>query len=218
MWCVVVEGREYFSTDSPEIISIADLHLTTNIKFDFIYDFGSERVYHLTLVSVTSVDNVDMRYLPRRKLLPFPPRYIKYTSNMDLDLLFPNLSEWIFNEESIMTQVNLFQPGRKLNHGYLKRGNCGVNHMLFLPVKAGNDLGDILHCLDFASTRKFAVNEDGFPNNTWFSVVISPSPVDIRLKSKFSKDYIWLRGGASSLKFLRVTLSSSVTLSHAFLH
>ena len=41
MWCAVIEGREYFSTDSPEFISMADLHLTTDIKFDskFLWHF-----------------------------------------------------------------------------------------------------------------------------------------------------------------------------------
>ena len=54
------------------------------------------------------MDNVDLRDLPRRKMLPFPPRYIKSSSNIDLDHLFPNIGEWIFSEDSIMVQLNLF--------------------------------------------------------------------------------------------------------------
>ena len=42
MWCVRIGERKYSSTESPELVIISDLHLTTNRKFEFLYDFGSE--------------------------------------------------------------------------------------------------------------------------------------------------------------------------------
>ena len=62
--------------------------------------------------------------------------------------LFPSLDKWAFGEGSMMVKLNLFQPGKKENHGFIERGNGGVRHVIFLPVRAGDDLYEYFRSLD----------------------------------------------------------------------
>ena len=156
-------------------VKLRDLHLTEGTTMTLKYDYGSTSVYKITLVGIDEVSEVDTDEFPREKPAQLPTGFQEFsTDSADLNAMFPTFNTFL--QEAEMLCVNLFQPGRKKNYGYVERGNQGVKHMIFLPAPPKSDLSDYLHTFNYASRFKYSTFDSyGSPNYNWFSVVIFPN-------------------------------------------
>merc|ERR1719481_2322223 len=108
--------------------------------------------------------------------------------DVDLNALFPTFNRWVFGPgRQRKIRLNLFQPGRRQNHGYVEHDG-GVRHMMFLPLRPGSDLSDYLRAWDSACTRPYPT-EGGCPIYSWVSVAVIPeAQVSERLERKYGRD------------------------------
>jgi len=138
MWKIMYGGREYATRGSADRTTLGELNLRIGSKLDLEYDYGSTSNYEISCLGKEEWQHGEEALYPRRQPTPLPVGYTKYvpaSSDLNLDNLFPNLQDWIFN--SRVATINLFQPGRKKNYGFFElRGN--VLEMIYLPVKPAN--------------------------------------------------------------------------------
>lgn len=195
MWNIRMPGGETYEAgifskvqNSAFDVALADLTLVPKVTTMVLtYDYGDNNEYTICCEDSSLDPFVDESLFPRRKPAPFPDGYSLYvTQEFDLDDIFPTFNEWAFGRRR--TTLNLFQAGRKQNHGFVERGNGGVRHMIFLPCKAGEDLSDYLHCFDYASQFKFKTADKGYPLYSWFSVVVCPEDHPPALSKRYSSN------------------------------
>jgi len=207
MWDVVVPTKEGVFNSSDDYVDgdvndwadepyykasqtkLCDLELPLNSTMTLKYDYGSTSCYNITLVEETPCEDYDQAktIFPRPKPAQALPQVEFTTDHVDLNTSFPTLNKWLLEAQQL--NLNLFQPGRKHNYGLLERGNAGVRHMIYLPVKPGNDLADYLHCLDYASQFEYSKSKEyGYPNNNWYSMVILPRDVTTQTYQKYGSN------------------------------
>ena len=150
---------------------LGDLDLTIETEMILKYDYGTTSYYKITLVEIEETDQEEL--FPRQKPLNRATSFYEFhTSETDLDDMFPKMNTFLSKAE--MLTIDLFQPGRKKNHGYLERNNMNCMHMIFLPAKAGNDLSDYLHTIDYACQFDVSMYDAYCPNYSWYSMVVFP--------------------------------------------
>ena len=199
MWNIVWQGRCYESGDV-ECVSelraraarLRDLALAVGAKLRLKYDYGSTSVYDITLVETSTLaDGENPADFPRKLEAAAPPGYRKYAPpadlGVDLDATFARLNAWAFVEGTGVA-LNLFQPPRKHNHGYIERGNMGVSHMVLMPAAPPKDLAAYLHCLDEGVGRGSPRMHGSCPEYSWYSMVVLPAgSADEKARKKWGR-------------------------------
>ncbi|KAI2512086.1 hypothetical protein MHU86_2374 [Fragilaria crotonensis] len=197
MWKITLPGGKVYESEHVPCQSKLRANKTLLSDLDLVpkkstmtlhYDYGDFWEYEITCEETNQDDNnsshddpiiIDESLFPRRKPAAVPKGFILYeTQQVDLNVLFPTFNKWVF-QGGRTAELNLFQPGRKQNFGFVERGS---RHMLYLPCKAGNDLSEYLHCFDVAAKRKHG----GMTN--WFSVVVLPKEHSATLANRYSRD------------------------------
>lgn len=178
MWNVSVGENTYESGDvacesefRASKTKISELGLALGTKLRFEYDYGSTMIYTITFLGEESLLNQNEENMfPRKQVSHGPSTYTKFVpaDSIDLNSIFGSLNKWAFVEGESVT-LNLFQPGKKTNHGYVERGNNCIKHMIFMPAAAPKDLAAYLHCFNFGTQFK-----PGGSYN-WFSLVVLPN-------------------------------------------
>jgi hypothetical protein len=176
------------------------------------YDYGAGCRYSITLVEKSDQDEGSTTTYPCRKAIATPAYTVFETVLADLNALFPQLNEWTFtDEESSLCDMNLFQAGKKQHFAFLARNFNGCLDMIYLPMKAGNDLTDYFHSLDYATQFQVASGEE-FPYYNWHSVVVLPTEAPQNKIDKYGKDQ--RRGFCDSVRPPSAYAGSS--LNHVF--
>ena len=201
MWNVDWQGRCYESGEFECMSSLrasqttlGDLALPLNANLLWTYDYGSPARVQITLLETSTLaDGESEAQFPRKMVAMGPAGYAQYSPpqdlKVDLDETFAHLNKWAFVEgESV--SLNLFQPPRTRNHGYLERCNMGVHHMIFMPAAPPKDLAAYLHCLDAGvSLGKPKMYRDDCPEYSWYSMVVLPAAsVNERLRKTWFSD------------------------------
>lgn len=148
-----------------------DLSLGAILKLE--YDYGSTSTLQITLVDRSI--GTDGSF-PRRKPAepPVEAAAAFETDRVDLDEVFPAFRAWMQTAEGKSLHLNLFQPGKKRNHGYFQLSDVAILHMIYLPTnpmgQGGEnvDLSEYLHTVNYAAEFK----HDGC--HDWFSMVAFP--------------------------------------------
>lgn len=159
--------------------SLKSINLAEKTVLALKYDYGSPSEYLITLVAMNDFSTQDdVNAFPRAKPVQLPSGVQEFTTTdtgIDLNAMFPTLNSFL--QQANMLTINLFQPGRKKNYGYLERGNDGVKHMIYLPAPPNKkELSDYLHLLNHTWQFKYSTQDGGtYPNYTWYSVVAFPS-------------------------------------------
>lgn len=198
LWYITYNGVKYESSDyeceSPLRANRArldSLELAENCVLHLTYDYGTTSNYMLKFLgqrSLTSDENPGM--FPRNDVSnAMPPGYSRYAPSTingnepyNLDTKFPDLQQWVFNASGKVV-VNLFQPGKKHNYGFMENGRGG---MLFLPVKAGDLSNYMQYFNDGARLKPKGLETDGYAHFDWHSVVILPrSNLTDQLRRKY---------------------------------
>lgn len=165
-------------------VALADLPLVPKVtKMMLHYDYGEDWEYTISFEDASVDPSVDDESLfPRRKPAAVPDGLVPYvTDKVDLNALFPTLNKWAFHHESRrLVELNLFQPGRKQNFGFVEKRDRTL-HMIFLPCRAGTDLSVYLHCFDYASQFKSTTNN-------WYSMVVFPEEHPAKLADRYSRE------------------------------
>ena len=186
LWYVTYNGREYESSDI-ECVSplranqtrLDSLSLSDNCKLVLTYDYGTTSTYTLTFLGQRDMeDGEESDMFPRNDASnSMPSTYTKYVppsingeEPLNLDTACFDLQKWIFAEGSSVV-VNLFQPGKKKNWGWMDNGSGG---MMYLPVKPSNLTNYITYFNDSARLKPSGLEENGYPHYEWHSVVILP--------------------------------------------
>jgi hypothetical protein len=192
MWDIFINGISGSFNSSEEFVASADygaddggpfriarraklegLDLVEQTKMALKYDYGSTSLYTITLVKIDEVSNEEASAFPREKLTQMPEKFQEFSiDTVDLNAMFPTFNTFI--EQAEMLSVDLFQPGRKHNYGYVERGNEGVKHMIYLPAAPKKELSNYLHLLDYGSQFTYSMFNGSFPCHTWFSMVVFP--------------------------------------------
>ncbi len=192
MWDLFITGISGSFNSSIEFVASADygaddggpfriasqaklgaLDLVEQTKMTLKYDYGSTSLYTITLVSIDEDGNEEASAFPREKPTQMPAGFQEFSTDaVDLNAMFPTFNTFL--EQAEMLSVNLFQPGRKKNYGYVERGNEGVKHMIFLPAAPKKELSDYLHLFDYGSQFKYSMYDESCPNYNWFSMVVFP--------------------------------------------
>jgi hypothetical protein len=92
------------------------------------YDYGSTSFYKISVVGESDLGAESKGSFPRKVVASGPAGYAKFSPGdptVDLNSSFATLNRWAFVEGENVS-LNLFQPPRKHNHGFLKRGNQGA--------------------------------------------------------------------------------------------
>lgn len=139
MWKIMYRGKEYETNrGSADRTTLEELNLCIGCELGLEYDYGSTTNYEICCLGKEELQDGEEALYPRRQPISLPTGYTKYvpaSSDLNLDTLFPNLQDWIFNAR--VATINLFQPGRKKNFGFFElRGY--VLEMMYLPVKPSN--------------------------------------------------------------------------------
>ena len=219
MWYVQVNGKKYESGDCEcesdlraTVYKLGDLKLAPNTAMTLNYDYGAGCRYSITLVEKSDQDEGSTTTYPCRKAIATPAYTVFETVLADLNALFPQLNEWTFtDEESSLCDMNLFQAGKKQHFAFLARNFNGCLDMIYLPMKAGNDLTDYFHSLDYATQFQVASGEE-FPYYNWHSVVVLPTEAPQNKIDKYGKDQ--RRGFCDSVRPPSAYAGSS--LNHVF--
>ena len=162
------------------ITKLGELGLKSGMTLQLKYDYGSTTYYDITFNGEHELDESrdgDANSFPREKSLKKPAEVIEYqTDQVDLNAMFSSFNS--FYKNAAMPNINLFQPGRKKNYGFVSRGNEGCKHMIYLPAKPDADLSNYLHTIDYACRFKHStMNSCGaeFPMNSWYSMIVFPN-------------------------------------------
>jgi len=190
MWDVKIPGKGTFNSsdeyvdmmgdylsETPSkatITKLGELDLALNTTMTLEYDYGSTSSYSITVID-RSKTTLTTSAFPRRAPVEQKPVGSTefHTDQVDLNGMFPNLNNWITTASKASLGLNFFQAGKKHNYGFFERGNEGVCHIMFLPVKP-LDLGEYLHTMDHAAQFKYKRGDYG-PNVSWYSLVVFPS-------------------------------------------
>eukprot|EP00804_Cyclotella_cryptica_P015243 CCRYP_005359-RA/>CCRYP_005359-RA protein AED:0.13 eAED:0.13 QI:0/-1/0/1/-1/1/1/0/375 len=171
MWRISYKGRKYESLSPSANAKLKDLGLKNNISLELLYDYGDNLHYQITFLGSTKLSaGEDASMFPRNNAPSgVPPSYVKYQPNVEinLDTMFPRLNNFVFSPDGNISAVNLFQPGRKQQFGFIECGTHGIRRMLHLPVKP-DSLNDWMYYFEKGAT----VRPDGGYN--WHSVVMLP--------------------------------------------
>lgn len=169
-----------FDGDEPLRIAsrakLGELGLDVQTTLSLKYDYGSTSFYQITLVSIEEVNNQEATAFPREKPVEAPAGLDAFSTDESIDLnsMFPTFNTFLQQAERL--SINLFQPGRKKNYGYVvERDNKGCKHMIYLPAKPqSKELSDYLHMFNYAAQFKYAQSYEEFPDYTWYSMVVFP--------------------------------------------
>lgn len=197
MWDVTVPGKgiynssdewvdqeqEYGFSDEPLLkasqTKLLDLDLALNSPIELKYDYGSTSYYTFTLVDQSKTTEPSHAF-PRRKAVKPRAGFTEFqTDKVDLNTQFPRLNQWIM-EAPTRLRINLFQPGKKHNWGFLEYEGYGCGNMLYMPAKP-TSLSDYLFTLNYGS---------GFKGNgqySWFSMVVLPSNASKNIFRKYQQ-------------------------------
>jgi hypothetical protein len=167
---------------------LGDLKLAPNTSMRLNYDYGAGCQYSITLVEKSNQDEGSATAYPCRKAVATPAYTVFETDEADLNALFPQLNKWTFTDErSSSCDLNLFQAGKKQHFAFLARDFNGCMDMIYLPMKAGKDLVDYFHVLDYA-TRFEVASPNGFPSFDWHSVVVLPTDAPQNKIDKYGEE------------------------------
>ena len=168
MWKIMYRGKEYETNmGSADRTTLEELDLYIGSVLELKYDYGSTSNYVISCLGKEELQDGEDALYPRCQSVSLPAGYTKYvpaSSDLNLDTLFPNLQDWIFN--SRVAAINLFQPGRKKNYGFFElRGY--VLEMIYLPVKPAN-------LTDWISYFDQGTEERPGTDYNWNSIVLLP--------------------------------------------
>ena len=129
IWKIHHQSKIYISNlwrsndlDAKEM-KLGDMNLSIESTMQLEY----HREYHkITMVDCKHFEGGEeaQSFYPRNNPESIIPsgfeRYVPSSSDVNLDLLFPSLQKWIF-DENLSCDVHLFQPGRKQNFGFMEK-------------------------------------------------------------------------------------------------
>ena len=195
MWYVQVNGKKYESGDRGYVsklrateYTLGDLKLAPNTAMALAYDYGAGGGYSITLVEKSEQEEGSTTTYPCRKAIATPAYTVFKTASADLNALFPQLNHWTFTDgQSSTYDLNLFQAGKKQHFAFLQRNFNGCCDMIYLPMKAGNDLVDYFHSLEYATQFKVASEDGSCPCYNWHSVVVLPTEAPQNKTEKYGE-------------------------------
>lgn len=184
LWHVTFDGARYESGRAHRT-SLGGLGLDDGVgsrnTLRLTYDYGTTSFYTLTFVGRRSLSSDECRGMfPRNDAdTSMPAGYTKYVPSsingnvpFSLDATFAPLQQWIFDRTGTVV-VNLFQAGKKKNHGFMEDGHGG---MMYMPAKP-SDLTSYVKCFNDGAGKKPKGLEPGgagYRHYNWHSVVIVP--------------------------------------------
>ena len=191
LWYISFNGNKYESSDyegmSPlraNRTRLDSLGLYEGCRLGLTYDYGTTSFYDFTFLgqrSLTSEENPNM--FPRNDLSnsKMPAGYSRYVPTsingnepLNLDTTFPHLQRFIFGADHGCVTVNLFQPGRRKNYGFMANDCSGTYGMLYLPAKPDDLANYLKYFNDGARLKPKGLQTEGYAYYNWHSVVILP--------------------------------------------
>lgn len=198
MWHVEWQGKKYESGDMvcmssrrANATTLIDLALPRAAKLVWTYDYGSTSHYEITLLETSTLaDGESAAQFPRKFVAAAPAGYRKYAPprDVDLDATFKDLNAWAFGEEAEGVILDLFQPPRKPNHGFIERDHLGVRHMVLMPAAPPKDLAAYLRCLEAGVSLGGPKMHEWGPEYNWYSMIVLPAATaDERTRKKWGE-------------------------------